>query len=570
MSCLVASVTCHPLTAMRIYLTRMVMVAASVAGGSAFAGEVSGVITDAESKPIKGAIVRVKDAETNLAETVYSDARGQFTLETGMESDNLELRVRAPYYRDQKGLISLQADTQLEQKIVMERMTGDQEISDSLPAIFHFSKLPFEPGDDDEFNRADFQRDCAGCHQFGNAFTRWPRTAEQWIPTVKRMHGFMGNQDEAMIARRAELLAKGYDGKPVMFRPDFEIDDVVLDAKIYEYALPGIIFPHDAEVSPEDGLVYTVDRHGYKMIVTNLESGESRYVDQPYSKTPLDSNGNGYTGRSNKPGPHSLSLGKNGLWYVTNATSSSIGVFDAKKSQWSDEYVLPLPAHYPHTIRVDKQNIVWFTLAGSQQIGRIDPATDKITLINLPKQKALGIAATTTPYGIDINPVNGQVWFARLYADRIGYVVPDTLEVHEFDSPIKAPRRLRFDAQGQMWLTGYSEGMIARINTDTMEHRIYPMPEFKDGYRPAPYALGVHPQTQEIWINEVMTDHVYRLYPETGEFVAYPMPLRGTYTRDFSFTEDGWACTANSPIPNAALEDFTAGLFCIDADGAVD
>ncbi len=542
--------------------------AALMASGSLQAAILTGSITGNDGEPIHGAMVRVKDAERNLAETVYSNAQGVFTLQTDLASDNLELRVRAPYYRDQKGLVSLQVDTRLEQKIVMEKMTGDQEISDSLPAIFHFSKLPFDKSEDEEFNRADFQRDCAGCHQFGNAFTRWPRTAEQWIPTVTRMHGYMGNRDEAMIKRRAELLAKGYDGKPVTLRPEFTMAAELQTAKIYEYALPGIIFPHDAEVSRDDGLVYTVDRHGYKMIVSDLEKGLSNYIDQPYSKASLAKTGNGYTGRSNKPGPHSLSLGANGLWYVTNATSGSIGVFDAKKSEWVNEYELPLPAHYPHTIRVDKKNVVWFTLAGSQQIGRIDPATEKVNLINLPGQKPLGIAASTTPYGIDVNPINGQVWYARLYGDRIGYIDPKTLEAHEFDSPVKGPRRLRFDKQGQMWLTGYSEGMIARINTDTMENRIYPMPEFEPGYRPAPYALGVHPQTQEIWINEVMTDHVYRLQPDTGKFISYPLPLRGTYTRDFSFTESGLACTANSPIPNAALEDFTAGLFCIDANTA--
>jgi sugar lactone lactonase YvrE len=533
---------------------------------SVSAALLTGTITDNDGKPIHGAMVRLKDAEKNLAETVYSNTKGRFLLHTEMEGGNLELRVRAPYFRDQKGLVALEANNPLEQKITLEKMTGEQEISDSLPAIFHFSKLPFDKGEGAEFHRNDFQRDCAGCHQFGNAFTRWPRTAEQWIPTVRRMHGYMGNRDEAMIARRAELLARGYDGKPVTTRHEFKVDSELQHAKIYEYAWPGIIFPHDAEVSRDDGLVYTVDRHGYKMIVTDLTAGTSKYIDQPYSKTPLANAGNGYSGRSNKPGPHSLALGKNGLWYVTNATSVTIGVFDAKQAAWVKEYELPAAAHYPHTIRVDKQNVVWFTLAGSQQIGRIDPATDDINIINLPKQKAKGISASTVPYGIDVNPNDGKVWYARLYADRIGYVDPMTLKVHEFDSPVKAPRRLRFDGKGQMWLTGYSEGMIARINTDTMESRIYPMPEFEPGFRPAPYALGIHPQTQEVWINEVMTDHVYRLQPDTGKFIAYPLPLRGTYTRDFSFTDSGLACTANSPIPNAALEDFTAGLFCIDAE----
>ena len=526
----------------------------------------TGKVMTQSGDPIKGAMIRVKDVEKNYAETVYSNGAGNFRLETVLENDNLELRVRAPYYRDQKGLISLRADTLVEQKIILERMTGEQEISDSLPAIFHFSKLPFEEGDNKEFSRGEFQRDCAGCHQFGNAFTRWPRTAEGWLPTVARMHNYLGNDNKDMIARRAALLAKGYDGKPVRERPDFIVISDVYKAKLYEYELPGILFPHDAEVSREDGLVYTVDSRGEKMIITNLETGESKYVDQPKSKKPKSVASNKYTGRSEDPGAHSLALGKNSLWYTTNSTSSTIGVFDAKKAEWVREYELPIPAHYPHTIRIDKKNIVWFTLAGSEQVGRLDPATSEVYLIDLPKHKPLGMSASTMPYGIDVSPVSGQIWYARLFADRIGYIDPETLKAHEFDSPVKGPRRLRFDKQGRMWLTGYNEGMIARINTDTMENHIYSMPEFAPGYRPAPYALGVHPETQEIWINEGMTDHIYRLQPETGKFIVYPLPLRGTYTRDFSFTKKGWACTVNSPQPSAALEGFTTALFCIESD----
>jgi hypothetical protein len=46
------------------------------------------------------------------------------------------------------------------------------------------------------------------------------------------------------------------------------------------------------------------------------------------------------------------------------------------------------------------------------------------------------------------------------------------------------------------------------------------------------------------------------------------MPLRGTFTRDFTFTASGWACTTNSPILNAALEGNETEVICIDPGGA--
>jgi streptogramin lyase len=75
--------------------------------------------------------------------------------------------------------------------------------------------------------------------------------------------------------------------------------------------------------------------------------------------------------------------------------------------------------------------------------------------------------------------------------------------------------------------------------------------------------LAINPKTQDVWINEGLTDRVFRFVPKEKRFVAYPMPLAGTYTRDFSFTNDGRACATNNPVPPAALEGGVQELLCI-------
>jgi hypothetical protein len=77
--------------------------------------------------------------------------------------------------------------------------------------------------------------------------------------------------------------------------------------------------------------------------------------------------------------------------------------------------------------------------------------------------------------------------------------------------------------------------------------------------------VGVHPKTQEVWVNDTMSDVAWRFLPDEERFVAYPMPLHGTYTRDFDFTREGWACTSNNPIPPGALEGGVPEVVCIDA-----
>lgn len=532
---------------------------------AATAAEISGKAEDAQGKPIHGAMVRLQDLGRGLAETVYTDGKGRFALETKL-SGELQLRVRAPYQADHRESLTIASEARKSLTISMQPLESAEAISNSLEAVFHFGSLPFD--ESGNFERSMFQRDCSGCHSLGTPLTRAPRSAEQWVPTITRMHMYFGSTDPAAIAKRARVLAEGFDGKPLKIRPEYRVDAEIAPAKIYEYALPGILFPHDSEISHDDDKAYTVDRHGNKMIITDLRSGDSIYIDQPMSKREFAADANTYTGRSKLPGPHSLALGRNALWYTTNATSSEIGVFDAKARAWRDSYALPAAARYPHTIRVDASNIVWFTVAVSEHIGRLDPEKGEVMLIDAPNPRPVGLPLGTSPYGIDVSPVDGKVWFARLFGDRIGYVDPKTLEVTEYDSPVAGPRRLRFDARGTFWLTGYSKGEIARIETGSMASKVYPMPELAPGYPPAPYALGVHPKTQEVWVNDTLTDRVYRFLPGEERFIAYPMPLRGTYTRDFSFTKSGLACNANSPIMNAALEEGVAGLICIDADFA--
>ena len=62
-----------------------------------------------------------------------------------------------------------------------------------------------------------------------------------------------------------------------------------------------------------------------------------------------------------------------------------------------------------------------------------------------------------------------------------------------------------------------------------------------------------------------MTDRMYRFIPAEERFIAYPVPLAGTYTRDMSFSKDGRVCVSNNPIPPLALEGGVLEVFCIDA-----
>ncbi len=535
----------------------------------AAAGTFSGAISDTDGNAMQGVLIRVTDRVSGMSESIYSNGKGEFQLVTAL-AGNLLVRLRTPYYRDLETKIELLPDGVVSEALVMEAMTDDAEISDSLPAAYHFGSLAFETGDDAVFNRYQFQRDCLSCHQLGNEMTRQPRDPESWHTTIVRMHRYMGGRyNEDLRRRRSVILSEGFNGEPITVRPEFSLDPSLADAKIYEYRLTKGN-PHDAIVHPKTGIIYSADQVHSHFTVTDTTTGESTYVSQngkgnqfrmPGSTTGQISRFPQYT----RNAPHSMDLGLDGKYYVTNTATNTIGVFNPETNEWEPSHVIGGGARYPHTIRIDKEGIAWFTISASDMVGRLDPVSGESTVIRLPHAKPLGGSRGTWTYGIDIHPTDGSIWYGRLFADKIGRIDPETLEVSQFDSPIRGPRRMRFDKNGILWVAGFAEGTLARIEPteDGFDAKVYPMPEFAEGYRPAPYALGVHAQTQEIWMNVTMTDRLYRFIPSEERFVVYPVPLRGTYTRDFSFTPDGKACTSNNPFPLASLEGGVSEILCI-------
>lgn len=73
-----------------------------------------------------------------------------------------------------------------------------------------------------------------------------------------------------------------------------------------------------------------------------------------------------------------------------------------------------------------------------------------------------GRAAFNWPYGIDIDPIDGTIWYAKLLGNKIGTVNRETLEVTEYDTPHAGPRRMRFGPDGILWIPSFDEGKLMR------------------------------------------------------------------------------------------------------------
>ena len=237
---------------------------------------------------------------------------------------------------------------------------------------------------------------------------------------------------------------------------------------------------------------------------------------------------------------------------------------------------------YPHTIRIDQKDRVWFTVALSNQVAMFDRGSQRFTMYDLPTRgfrewlnvRLIGFifklinwgvplanwlpvdrqaTGTPLPYGIDITP-DGKVWFARLHTDEIGSIDPDTGKITMIATPFKGPRRLRTDAQGKLWITAFPESAIVRFDPASGEFTRFDLPLRPKG-GDTPYALNVDRPRGVVWVNGNQSDSLYTFDIATERWQQIPMPRRVTFTRDVEFSPEGSAYTAIANFPGWHVED---------------
>src|SRR5438874_8056358 len=90
------------------------------------------------------------------------------------------------------------------------------------------------------------------------------------------------------------------------------------------------------------------------------------------------------------------------------------------------EYPLPRPKAFPHDPAVGADGIVWYTDQANSYIGRLDPATGKVTDYATP-------TPVSGPHGIVVAPPpDGGVWYTANFKCRLGRPDPATRPINEY------------------------------------------------------------------------------------------------------------------------------------------
>ncbi|MEO8604610.1 MAG: carboxypeptidase regulatory-like domain-containing protein, partial [bacterium] len=201
--------------------------------------------------------------------------------------------------------------------------------------------------------------------------------------------------------------------------------------------------------------------------------------------------------------PHTLRLNSTGQIWMTMTKSNHIALFDPPTAQWTyhrlpeadpAEVGLSIPVAYgcdtapddsvwwsqlfgerighydpatdtmkswrppfygPRRLHADQDGMVWVPGYGSGVLGRFDPATERWKVYTLPTGVAgpPGFGNSETPYSLNANRQNGQVWITGTNSDTMIRFEPASERFTTYPLPTRASytREIEFDADNNLW-----------------------------------------------------------------------------------------------------------------------
>jgi virginiamycin B lyase len=571
------------------FIPLLVAGAVMTSAGAQAAG-FQGQILDQQGQPIVGAMVTARFNLPFQERTVFTDDQGNYVLQGLQAATEHTMRVRRIGWHDLRSLgHNTEDDDVTPLNFTLQRHTDPAEVAAQLPANHWYELLLNEL--DNDHDREQFVRQCTFCHQQGNAATRLQRDEAEWDKVLALMARMGAGLDEDLHARIPALFNKAYDpatAVPALTKgwqePGFAPPPsaFVRQAIVDEYQLGGrSSMQHDMVVHPS-GKIYSVDMTTDTLfrMDPSVPGGQREWFSIPREDVPLGgAMGSGALPSNSEMhvGPHSLQVDLDGAVWITLAVGNRLAKFDPKDSSFTIE---ELPGGiYPHTLRIDPKNRVWYTIAGSNHVGMYDPKTGQHETIRVPARSfgeavmlrmlpafiwlsqyvdlsgaagGGGEGGGPVPYGIDVAP-NGDIWFSQLNAHRIGRIDPETFELTMIDTPFTAPRRLRFDSKGNLWIPGFSSNVLAKFDLASETFKTYTLPIEPVGTE-APYALNVDLRTDTVWICGTNSDTLLSFDTATEQYTVYPLPTQVTYTRDIDFDAEGRVWTSNSNVPAWQIE----------------
>ena len=281
-----------------------------------------------------------------------------------------------------------------------------------------------------------------------------------------------------------------------------------LAGKVREWPVPTPKFARDPAPAP-DGSIFISVMSGNKVARFDLRAQTFREWDMPSGHR-----------------PHGVLVDRQGIAWTTGNGNGSIGRLDPATGRIT-EFKTPSGGGGPHTLVItDDGRTIWFTLQSGDKIGRLDTRGNG----QITEYKTSG-----GPYGLALDKA-GNVWFCRMGDDKLGKLDPKTGQMSEVSTGSRSrPRRIATAPDGMLWVALYGNGKLAKVDPVQMKViKEYQLP----GGNAGPYAVNVDGGGM-VWVNEINTDTVVRLNPASGEMRVVPLPSKNTGIRKMAVDASG-------------------------------
>jgi virginiamycin B lyase len=273
-------------------------------------------------------------------------------------------------------------------------------------------------------------------------------------------------------------------------------------ASVQFYQLPSRAYPHDVAPAP-DGTVW----------FSGQQQGFAGHFDPASGKLEKISLGSGAA-------PHGVIIANGAAWF-TEGGQNAIARVDLKTKEVK---LFPLPADARNanlnTPVMDKTGVLWFT--GQSGIhGRLDPKVGKVEAWHSPRRGS---------YGITVTPSN-EIWYVALAGDHLGHIDRNTGNVTIVEPPRKGvgTRRVWSDSKGDLWVSLWNSGGIAKYEPEKKNWTTYPMPQSKGGT----YAVFVDDKDR-VWATDWLANAIQRFDPVTEKYETFPSNERGASVRQMA------------------------------------
>ncbi len=554
-------------------------------------------VRDPEGKPIATVMVSrqpVKPAAVDTSDNGYpasgkpqqafielarfTDASGQTDIPAA--DHPWKIRLRRPGYQDLTVLSNA-----LDKPLVMKPETDPAALAAQQPANAWSSTIDF--GDADL--KKEFMLQCNFCHQQGGVLLRRDRSAEEWDVAIKRMVRYgarLSTVGQQKIPAMLEAHWKKINANPSLVPKGTPWAPTLAGTTIREMPIGDAMSQMHDLLRHSNGMVYVGDNLQDR--IYEIDPATGKFTVYKIPPLPGEKLGGLLAGRLHDfpkhetfQGVHSLAESpKDRHIFITPSYQRRLIEFDPVTKAFHFHEMND--GFYPHTVRFDAKDRVWFTLALSNQIGMFDRASGKYTFYELPyrtfmervtvkltpfifKLLSWGIpladyvkvdhvsTGVPLPYGIDVTP-DGKAWIARLHTDEIASVDPQTGTVTMIKTPFKSPRRLRSDREGNLWIVAFNESKVARYAPKSGQFTVLDLPVSPKG-SDTPYSLNVDRERHQVWINGTNSDSVYRYDIASQAWTMFPMQRKATFTRDVEISPKGQVYVTSASFPSWHIED---------------